>query len=316
MSKRTKLNIMKIYTNKINESWIIDRISEEWYENNINISTKKINEADIIWIIANWTWKKIPKKALRKKKVVASVYHIDFEIFGETEKQDFYKMDKYVDQYHVISLKTEEQLKRLTNKKIVSIPFWVNQKNWYQIEDKEKLRSKWGVRNNDYLVGSFQRDTEGSDLTSPKLIKGPDLLVDILKKIKSENNNLKVVLAGTRRQFVIKKLQELNIDFKYFEMVGIEDLNELYNILDLYIVSSRLEGGPQAILEASLIKTPIISTDVGIASEILHKSSIYVPDNIDKAEPMVEYAFKNSLDHTIPSGMEKYRQMFRGLNEN
>ena len=45
-------------------------------------------------------------------------------------------------------------------------------------------------------------------------------------------------------------------------------LNKLYNILDLYIVSSRIEGGPQAILESSITKTPILSTDVGVASEI------------------------------------------------
>ena len=30
-------------------------------------------------------------------------------------------------------------------------------------------------------------------------------------------------------------------------------------MLDMYIVSSRLEGGPQAILESALTKTPIIS---------------------------------------------------------
>ena len=43
-------------------------------------------------------------------------------------------------------------------------------------------------------------------------------------------------------------------------MVNFDQLNELYNCLDLYIVSSRLEGGPQAIIECALSKTPIIST--------------------------------------------------------
>ena len=52
-------------------------------------------------------------------------------------------------------------------------------------------------------------------------------------------------------------------------MVSFKELNELYNLLNLYVVSSRYEGGPQAIMECALIKTPIISTDVGIASEIL-----------------------------------------------
>ena len=40
-------------------------------------------------------------------------------------------------------------------------------------------------------------------------------------------------------------------------MVNPSKLNELYNILDLYLVTSRIEGGPQAIMEASITRTPI-----------------------------------------------------------
>ena len=57
---------MKIYTNQINESWIIDRVISEWKENNKDISTDKIKESNIVWIISNWTWEKIPKKYLKK----------------------------------------------------------------------------------------------------------------------------------------------------------------------------------------------------------------------------------------------------------
>ena len=47
-------------------------------------------------------------------------------------------------------------------------------------------------------------------------------------------------------------------------MPPFNELNELYNCLDLYIVSSRYEGGPQAIFECALTKTPIISTNVAL----------------------------------------------------
>ena len=36
---------------------------------------------------------------------------------------------------------------------------------------------KYNLSNEDYIVGSFQRDTEGHDLHSPKLSKGPDLFI-------------------------------------------------------------------------------------------------------------------------------------------
>ena len=137
------------------------------------------------------------------------------------------------------------------------------------------LRKKLGFRGQDYLIGSFQRDTESNDLSSPKLIKGPDIFLKIVNEIYQKNSNMRIVLAGKNRQFLISEFEKLNIPYKYFEMVNPSKLNELYNILDLYLVTSRIEGGPQAIMEASITRTPILSTDVGVASEILHENSIF-----------------------------------------
>ena len=50
-------------------------------------------------------------------------------------------------------------------------------------------------------------------------------------------------------------------------MIDQKKMNQLYNILNLYIVSSRVEGGPQSILECSAVNTTIISTDVGVAKQ-------------------------------------------------
>jgi len=99
-------------------------------------------------------------------------------------------------------------------------------------------------------------------------------------------------------------------------MVDEEQLNELYNLLDLYIVSSRIEGGPQAILECAATKTPIVSTDVGIASEILNKKSIYKLDSFLNAEPDVEYAYKKVKNFIKPSGIKLFKSMFEKVYEN
>lgn len=302
---------MKIYLSKINESWIVDRVRKEWYLYNKEISTKFLFNADIIWIISPWTWHKLPKNHLREKKVICSYYHFDFEKFGPHEQENFRELDKFVDEYHVISNKTKLQLESLTNKKITSIPFWVNQNIWFEINNKEKLRNEFGLSNEDYLIGSFQRDTEGSDLVSPKLVKGPDIFLNIIRDLYSKNENLRVVLTGKRRGYLIENFKKYNIPFNYFEMVNFKDLNKLYNVLDLYIVSSRIEGGPQAILEASITKTPIVSTDVGVASEILHSDSIY--NSTFSAKPNVDYAFKKIQEYTIPKGFTKFINLFNNL---
>ena len=119
-----------------------------------------------------------------------------------------------------------------------------------------------------------------------------------------------MLLAGYRRQYIVKRLEEENINYKYIEMVDFKILNELYNCLDLYVVSSRVEGGPQAILECGITKTPIISTDVGVAGEILANESIYNMENYSEAKPNVEFAYNNSIKYSLKSGMNEYLKMF------
>lgn len=303
---------MKIYVNKVKENWIIDRVRKDWYKYKKDISTHFISRSEIIWILSPWVWKTIPQKYLKEKKILCSHYHFDFENFN---KKDFNELDSFVDQYHVISQKTKNQLTTLTDKKITSIPFWINQNNFYYIENKINLRNKLGFKIDEYLIGSFQRDTESKDLSSPKLIKGPDIFLEIVTNIYQKNRNMKVVLAGKNRQFLISEFEKLNIPYKYFEMVNASKLNELYNILDLYLVTSRIEGGPQAILEASTTRTPILSTDVGVASEILHKNSIFHINEFSKSTPNVEYAYQNSLEYVIPSGLNKFDSIFKEIYE-
>ena len=304
---------MKVYLSKINESWVVDRMRDEWYEHNKDLSTQNPRDADVIWIISPWVWKKEPKKYLKSKKVICSVFHMEEQDFSAAGINKFRKRDKYVDCYHVISLKTKKQLASITDKKIIYIPFWVNGKIWFEMKNKNELREKYGIKENSFVVGSFQRDTEGKDLISPKLIKGPDRFVSIVKKLNIEKKDLTVLLAGKRRQYVISKLEEENIKYVYLEMVDFNTLNELYNTLDLYIVTSRIEGGPQSIVECGISKTPIISTDVGIASEILDEKSIFNMENFLNAEPNIEIAYKNCLELAIPNGFIKYSELLESL---
>ncbi len=307
---------MKIYLNKASENWIVDRFYSEWSSLNASITTNFIFNSDIIWLIAPWTWKKINKKNLSRKKVVCTIHHIDESKFDESQKQEFYERDKYVDFYHVISEKTFNQVYKLTNKKIFEIPFWVNQNIWFQLDNKSDLRKKYNIDEKSYLIGSFQRDTEGHDLKSPKLSKGPDQFLKIVKQLYDDKKELSILLAGKRRQYLVSELNKYKIPFHYLEMTNYQTLNELYNILDLYIVASRVEGGPQSILEAAATKTPLISTNVGIADKILNKSSIFDMENYMKAKPDVEYSYKNVKKYFVPEGLKSFYDMFEFISEN
>ena len=57
---------MKVYLTKINESWIVDKMRSEFYSFNPEITTEKIKNADIVWVIAPWLANKLKTKKFKK----------------------------------------------------------------------------------------------------------------------------------------------------------------------------------------------------------------------------------------------------------
>ena len=116
--------------------------------------------------------------------MLCSIYHLDENDLLPDSLDDFYKRDKYVDEYHVISKKVIPVLSKLTPKKITFAPFWVNNDMFFHISDKSSLRNEFDIEEDSFLVGSFQRDSEGKNPKLPKLIKGPDQFIEVVKYLK------------------------------------------------------------------------------------------------------------------------------------
>jgi len=300
----------KIYVHAPGENWILDRYAEEWIRHNPDLVSQSPYDANILWMVDDWTWDRIDPLLLTNKTLVSTICHIDPNKY---DFDAFRERDKYVDHYHAMSEKTANDLRKITDKPITPIQFWVNENIWKESEiDVDKLRSKYNLPRMKTLVGSFQRDTEGSDLVSPKLVKGPDLFCDYMEHLQSQiGKNLEVVLTGWRRQYVMKRLSRAEIKYHYFELCDFETMNDLYNCLDLYVVSSRIEGGPQAIPECAMTRTPIISRDVGLAPEILAPKS--VNDNLSLAIPDMDYAYEKVQQYTIENHMKNFIDFFKRI---
>lgn len=147
-------------------------------------------------------------------------------------------------------------------------------------------REHFGLPSTAYLVGSFQRDSEGRDRHLPKLVKGPDVFAQVLASARRRGVDVVAVLAGPRRHYLRQRLRQMEVPYIF---VGTEtdhddypgnvldrtELNRLYNLLDLYLVSSRSEGGPHAILEASAAGCPLLSTAVGVAPDLLAPECVW-----------------------------------------
>ena len=295
---------MKIFINEPREDWICDRVRSEFISNNQDICVNNIEDSDLVWVIAPWMFHEYEK--LAGKKSIFSIYHITPEKF---HPQNLELINHFATSIHTICESTKKFLKNYTDKKITVAPFWVNQNIWFEM-DKVECRKKLGLPEKSFIIGSFQRDTEGHDLITPKLEKGPDQFCDIVEKIYSENKNIHILLGGWRRNYIISRLKSKNIPFTYIERPDFKFLNIMYNCLDLYLVSARHEGGPQSIPESCITKTPIISTNVGCAEIFLNKKSIYKFPNFEESSPDIEYGFSNVQKYLIPTGFDSFYKMF------
>ena len=298
----------KVFVLPPSEDWIVDRFVKEWNEDNSDIIVSHPKEADVVWLLADWAWDQMARTGwLAGKKVLTTVHHIVPEKFKESDRQNFFLRDRVTTAYHVYNQGTADFIRPLTQKPIHLVKYWANQKIWSQTSDKLELRKKHGLPVASFLIGSFQRDTEGSDLISPKLEKGPDLLADAIETWYKNDKNIHIVLAGWRRQYIINRLKSAGIPFSYFERPEQKIINELYQTLDLYPVTARCEGGPQSLIECGLLKVPVVSRDVGIATQVLPQESIN--DDVTLAKPNIP----NVKDWELPQGYQKYRELILSL---
>jgi len=312
---------MKVFVNQPHENWICDRMAQELRQH-CSWVTIDLKKADCVWLLADWAWKQIPLSVLQSKKVVTTVHHL---VPSKFDRADWEARDAVTTWYHVFNKHTLDQVRPLTSKPVHGISYWCNPDIWNLgsrklSERKVEIGHSWPSRKaerrfcNDlpqdaYIVCSFQRDTEGHDLVSPKLEKGPDILCDFLERFVKVQPNLHVLLAGWRRQYVIRRLEAASVAHTYVEMPSQPVLNELYQTLDEYIVSARWEGGPQALLECGLIGVPCRSTPVGIAEQVLPPSAIN--DDLMLAVPHVPDV--RGLE--LPGQFKAFKRMFQRITK-
>ncbi len=179
---------------------------------------------------------------------------------------------KYIDVVHTASTITKDKLIEIgiPEEKIVVIPLGVDLNLFKPVSSKkkQKLREKLGIPKDKVVVGSFQKDGVGwGEGLEPKLIKGPDIFVRVVEKL-AKNYPIFVLLVGPARGYVKSNLEKKNIPYENLGYLrDFRDVAQYYGALDIYLITSRIEGGPKAILEGMATGIPMISTKVGMVED-------------------------------------------------
>ena len=203
------------------------------------------------------------RRALNHLPIITTVHHLT------PEKQSLWLpriklLDRLTDLWQTFSTINLPYLKKFTTKPIHILPYWINSAHFYPLSDSKRreIKEKYKLPIYKIIIGSFQRDTE-QDLVTPKREKGPDIFCDIVERL--DRNKILILLAGPRRDYIERRLKAQGLPYRSLGKTPYSTMNDLYNILDYYLVTSRHEGGPQAILEAMATRTKIFSTYVGVA---------------------------------------------------
>jgi glycosyltransferase involved in cell wall biosynthesis len=136
-------------------------------------------------------------------------------------------------------------------------------------DQRAAARARFGIRPDEVVIGSFQKDGDGwgaGDI--PKMIKGPDLFLSAIERL-AKDLPVFVLLGGPARGYVRSGLDRLGIRHAYHYAPDRDELAKLYHALDLYLVTSREEGGPMALMESMASGVPVVSTRVGMAPDLI-----------------------------------------------
>jgi glycosyltransferase involved in cell wall biosynthesis len=293
-----------------------------------------LNQADIIHAVYWEALKKLPDTALKNKFVICNLSG-EWERYEHDAGDAFLNIAEKVDVWVVRSRQAEHNLQQ-RGYKAYYIPYTVNTNLFFALDQmkKREIRKRYKIPDETYIIGNFMRDSTAGQLYTPKLVKGPDILTEIVTKLHRQGLPIHVLLAGPRRHWVRRELKRNGVPFSFagfrvwfddmrFNTLHRSKLNELYNILDLSIVTSRSEAGPHAILEAAAAHCPQLSSQVGIAEDVLPKDLIYTtPDEaIVKIKEdilsrtiatLTELSYKKVQSSFIPSAAENlYRELYK-----
>lgn len=230
----------------------------------------------------------------RSNILVATMYHGNYGINKQMDNninmiiKNHQRLDKII-------VSTVEMKKRMIDwgipsEKLVIIPigFEIGPFIKSRSLSKDEIRQKYQIPPDSICIGSFQKDgNDWGDGNEPKLIKGPDVFVKTVCEL-SKRFKVHCLLCGPARGYVKNELQKNGINFTHILAKDFSEIVTLYRCLDLYLVTAREEGGPMSLMESMASGVPLVSTNVGMAPDMIvdGENAFIVP--VDDVPGLVE----------------------------
>jgi len=102
--------------------------------------------------------------------------------------------------------------------------------------------------------------------------KHPEAIIDVAKKVVSRVPDVKFVIVGDGplHSFMLTLIKENKLTDNFIMLGSRKDVAEILPAFDTFLLTSRSEGLPRAMLEALAVKVPVVATDVGGIAELVN----------------------------------------------
>jgi glycosyltransferase involved in cell wall biosynthesis len=156
-------------------------------------------------------------------------------------------------------------------------------------DQRARARRQLSIPDEALVVGSFQKDGVGwAEGREPKLIKGPDALVRVLRAV-AARLPIVALVPGPARGYVTSELAAAGIAFRAGPFVPIETFSRYYHACDACVMPGREEGGPASVLESLATGTPLIAHRTGMAPDVVeHGANGFLVD-VGDSEGMADF---------------------------
>jgi len=184
------------------------------------------------------------------------------------------KYGKNVDAIIAISEGVKEVLMKggIPEEIIEVIPSGIDFSPYDEASSSDYLRQEFSFAPDDYLVGIVAHLAEH---------KGHKYLISATKILKEHTDKIKVIIVGggPLKFELDKQAEEMKVkDIVYF--LGFrEDIPQILSSLDLFVLSSYLEGMGSSLLDAMACRLPVVATKAGGIPEVVvhRKTGLLVP---------------------------------------
>lgn len=242
----------------------------------------------------------VPIKILARK--------VDFSVKGNPFRK--LKYDKLISAIIAVSNGVKEVLVKegIPESKIHTIYEGTNIERFKIEGEKEEWKERLGFRRNRFLAGIVAHLAHH---------KGHIYLIEAAKILKEKGAELDILVIGDGelKDTLISKAKELGVD-DVVKFLGFrKDIPELLKAIDLFILSSYLEGLCTSLLDAMAAKLPIVATRTGGIPEAIEDgvNGILVPPRNPSAlaDAILQfYKDRNKLREMGEKGYERAKKFF------